>query len=544
MEGVLSPISLFNELSFCAPSEAVLKVFNILFPYSKPIPSYKENEVIMDEFFGNSYTKARNEVPIFIPDETQVKKIQKELEYVNKNYKELQEILKLRDKRILELEEMNRFALVETEKYKEMEKNAKKMLEDTIYEYTRKEDKSLIEDQLAEIKIKLVKTESRLKEVSELSYRYEKELNSRPKQSELDELREKLDQTQADNYNLRLKAGLIFLKALENNEESDPVAAEIFLQDFEVLKRFELSVKGKSGSLKTRLSDIDGNKDGKISKLEASSFFFSLGLIPQDIIVLLRCIGYRQGRVEIPIEDFLNTLDNLEEKEKEMQKKLFKRITEKFKANSVDLERAFEYLDLNHDGSVTFAEFSEGIDSIKVNLNREDKHALFAVLDKDHNGSINLHELLEKLTIEESKEKKNHIKKPVETEKKSDIKEKEKENEKVNVKDKQKEIDKNKDEKNNKKNTKETKTSSNRISGSLVIGIIRGKGLGSGNFSVQMVLDGSEKSIKTPYISSSDPEWRFKGRIRLYDTSKVLVSNEISAELINDKGFVGRCKIS
>ncbi|OMJ82264.1 hypothetical protein SteCoe_17043 [Stentor coeruleus] len=397
MEGVLSPIALFNELSYCLPSEAVMKVFNIIFPYSKPIPSHNSSEIIMDEFFGSSKVKNRNEIPIFIPDETQARKITKELETYKKNYSELQILIESKEKNIQKLETSLKAKDFEIEKLKQQLFQLTKKYDDLADELSKKQTPSYIEDKLAETKILQSKAEKRVQELYEINIRLEKELDHRPTKEQLEDAKDQIEKLHTDNMNLRFKAGKMFLKYLECNEEAVVVNGQLCVQDLEILKRLEKELKAHSPGIRQRLIDVDGNKDQKISKAEASKVLSSLNLPPQDIISLLRILGYRQGNSSVHIDKFVEILQDLDEKSEALKNELFYRLSCKFKENSLGIEHAFEYLDINHDGIVSFAEFSEGVDGLKINLNREDKHALFAVLDADHNGSILLLELKEML---------------------------------------------------------------------------------------------------------------------------------------------------
>lgn len=393
MEGVLSPIALFNELSYCLPSEAVMKVFNVIFPYTKPIPSHNSSEIIMDEFFGSSKVKNRNEIPIFVPDETQARKVTKELEAYKKNYSELQILIESKDKNIQKLETSLKAKDFEIEKFKQQLFLLTKKYDELSDELSKKQPPSYIEEKLTETKIQLSKAEKRVKELYEINIRLESDLDHRPTKEQLEDAKDQIEKLHTDNMNLRFKAGKMFLKYLECDEEAIVVNGQLCVQDLEILKRLEKELKAHSPGIRQRLNDVDGNKDQKISKAEASKVLSSLNLPPQDIISLLRILGYRQGNSSVHIDKFVELLQDLDEKSESLKNDLFYRLSCKFKENSLGIEHAFEYLDINHDGSVSFAEFSEGVDGLKINLNREDKHALFAVLDADHNGSILLYEL-------------------------------------------------------------------------------------------------------------------------------------------------------
>jgi ankyrin repeat protein len=401
MEGIISPIALFNELSYCTPSEAVLKVFNVLFPYTKPIPPYKPTDVIMDEYYTNTYSKTRHEVPIYIVDQSQVSNSTKEIDQLKKTYSELKEILDMKDKVIHKLEQDILEKNLDIHRHIDMLKDSQAKLEEILQESYRTKAKVGLEQDL---KNKLQKAENRIKELVELNNK--KENRSEPASVAGDnDLLEKMNRLDTDNKNLRFKAGQMFLKSLENYSKTTPQKPQLYIQDIEVLRRLEKSIQLNPPDMKKRLEKIDVLNTGQITLSEATGLFNDIKMVPQDIIVLLRLLGYRQGQAAVPTDDFLNFLVDIDSKEEELNDALFTKLLEKFQENSLGVERAFDYLDINHDGSITFPEFSEAADSLKINLNREDKHALFAALDSDHNGFINLLELKEKLDYIKNKPK-------------------------------------------------------------------------------------------------------------------------------------------
>ena len=538
MEGVLSPITLFNELSHSSPSEAVLKVFNVLFPYSKPVPIARESELVLDEFFGGSYSKSRTEIPIYIPDETQAKKVALELEVYKKSMVSLKESSESKDKNIDRLEKELKSKLVDIENFKT-----------ALFQLQEKFDKSktqpinleegLVSEQLTELKSKLVRAEAKLGEVFEINERLQREVDLRPKNDDVQDLIDKVQMLEADNRNLRFKAGQIFLRSIEAPEEPKIKPGQVYIQDLEKLKRLHLNLKTRPPSLAQRLADADFDQDGKISKAETSKVLSSLELPPQDIISLLRLLGFRQGNGVISVEEASRLLGDLEAKERKLHSDLFNRVINILNSNSLGIEKAFEYLDVNHDGQVSFAEFSEGCESLHINLNREDKHALFSVLDSDHSGSINLHELKAKLDnfsggqdkVTGYNEKFNKVPRlatlvGVGIEKNLNINE-----------DKDKDKDKDKG-----------KILTSRMDGSLVIGIVKGKDFGTGNFAVKYFVDGMDKPQITGTAPGPNPEWRHKGRVRIVE-SGVVVSNDLVLDVVadkgkdKDKGVVGSCKV-
>ena len=528
MEGVLSPITLFNELSYSSPSEAVLKVFNILFPYAKPVPLGREGELVLDEFFGGT-SKSKPETLVNAPDEAQAKKVSVELEVYKKSIASLKESNETKDKNNARLDKELKLKLAEIEKLKAALSQVQESSNKAVNSNSNKEEAAAGE-QLNEFKSKLARAEARFKEVSELNEKLQRDIDLRPKNSNVQVLIDKIQVLEADNRNLRFKAGQIFLRHLEAPEDPDVRPGQVYIQDLEKLKRLHLNLKTRPPSLNQRLKDVDFNQDGKISKAEASKVLTSLELPPQDIISLLRLMGFRQGNGVIEVKDALELLENVEEKERKLQSELFTRIIKILTSNSLGIEKAFEYLDVNKDGQVNFSEFSEGCESLHINLNREDKHALFSVLDTDHSGSINLRELKAKIDVFSAEHGISLAINPKSLKNPSMAG-------LVVI--------------NKGKNAKQSpaverakpRQQDDSLDGSLVVGIIKGKEFAKGNFTVQYSIDGLDKPQKTQSASGPNPEWKYKGRIRIADRNN-LVLNDMVLDVLGDRGSVGVCKVN
>ena len=534
MEGVLSPITLFNELSYSTPSEAVLKVFNILFPYAKPVPLGRDGEFVLDDFFGGASGKAKAEAlaSASAPDEAQAKKVSVELEVYKKSIASLKDSNEAKEKNNARLDKELKAKLAEIENLKASLSQLQESFKKTGPGNANKEE-SPASEQLAEFKSKLARAEARLQEVSELNEKLQRDIDLRPKNSNAQVLIDKIQVLEADNRNLRFKAGQIFLRFIEAPEDPDVRPGQVYIQDLEKLKRLHLNLKTRPPSLSKRLTDVDFDQDGKISKAEASKVLTSLELPPQDIISLLRLMGFRQGNGVIEVGAALELLENVEEKEKKLQLDLFTRIIKILTSNSLGIEKAFEYLDVNKDGQVNFSEFSEGCESLHINLNREDKHALFSVLDTDHSGSINLHELKAKIDVF-SEEHGISLAVNAKSGKNPSLGGLVVVNKGRNVK---------AGPAAERVRPRKQEDGKDGMDGSLVIGIIKGKDFGKGNFAVQYSVEGLEKPQKTQSVAGPSPEWKHKGRIRVADQRSTGLS-DLVLEVCGDRGTVGVCKVN
>ena len=68
MEYVRSLDDLMLQINGCRSNEAVLKVFNILFPYDKPLPKGKGDELSLANFYNDQKPKPDDELKDCHPD--------------------------------------------------------------------------------------------------------------------------------------------------------------------------------------------------------------------------------------------------------------------------------------------------------------------------------------------------------------------------------------------------------------------------------------------------------------------------------------------
>lgn len=563
VENIVNVAALHNELESSSPSEAVIKVFNVLFPYPKPLPVPQDDDTANLDFFGvQSGYKVPKHDPIYIQDDGKLIRLQQQLESAEQNIRDLQQHISSKDSVIQELQNAlkakssdisNLQSLLQ--EVKEKHQTALKLIPSAEESKNRLQEKQKLTEQIESLKKQLEDSEKRNKDIKLLAETLKTELDQRPSKDDVEELKQNIEKIQADDRNLRYKAGAIFLEALDNDEENDPYAPQVHLHDDEVLKRLETALKGNPPSFKQRLMDADTNKDGKITKGELAKLFGSLSLPPQDLIVLLRISGFRRGVPSISIDTVAAIVSSREQKKENLENLLFSKLSEIFRKSSVTVEQAFEYLDVNKDGSVNFQELSNGCDLLKLNLSREDKYALFAVLDSDHNGSISLDELRIRLETAQAMPKPlnpvvpkqpSPIYKPSSDKLPNSRYQEPKEITPISSKNSEVNFDKEPIKPTSKETdkTKElTKINIKKINGSLVIGVVKAKDLGPGNLFVNLHIEGAEKSLKTPVAPGPSPEWKFIGRVRLYDTGLNAVSSEVIAEVNNDKGIIGSSKV-
>lgn len=82
---------------------------------------------------------------------------------------------------------------------------------------------------------------------------------------------------------------------------------------------------------------------------------------------------------------------NATEKDIELRRALemiWIRIEERFK----HMHAAFRFLDINYNNSISFAEFTQGLESLKVKMSVDDQFVCFKYLDKDNKQFLNYHD--------------------------------------------------------------------------------------------------------------------------------------------------------
>ena len=556
VEGILNTAALHNELSSVSPTESVIKVFNVLFPYPKALPTPQEDDISGLEFFGPGSYKTSRQEAVYIQDDGKSIRLQNQLDSAEQTIRDLQQNLMGKDSIIQELQ----LALKAKSSELSASSNTVHELRDKLAETLRQVptsdelkardlEKSRLLETIKSLQVKLEESEKRAKEVRGLAESLKIELEARPNRSEVEGLKESIKVLQADDRNLRFKAGQIFLSAMEADDDEDPAAPQGHLQDDEVLKRLERALSHNPPSFKQRLVDADSNKDGKVTKGELAKVVGSLMLPPQDIIVVLRIAGFRKGVLAVQIEAIASIYENREQRKENLEIMLFGKLLECFEKSNMSIDQAFDYLDVNDDGLINFQELSQVCETLHLNLNREDRHALFAVLDADHNGTISLEELKERLEkapplpkaskglprtpnarYKEGKDLTPASSVIAETPNPEVVEQTNK------VSNAQEKIGTT----SSKNAVENVKTNVNkRLNGSLVVGVVRGKALGTGPIYCQIRVEGGEKFLKSPPVQGPDPEWKFKGRLRLYDTSTTLVGSEVIIEVSNDKGLIG-----
>ncbi|CAG9318316.1 unnamed protein product [Blepharisma stoltei] len=568
LNSVQSAGALHREFAKLTPSEAVLQVFNVLFPYPKALPPPQEDPSEYMGFFGLSensnlgadFAIPRSDPTMIVQDDSKILKLQQLLQVSDSKVFDLQQALLSKDQRIQELQLLmqNKTQEIATaqkiiQETREKNQEALKLIPSQDEIKQLKGEKDVAIKQLNSITIKLQESKEECEDLKAKNEELKKELDSMPNKSEVEELKSSIEKLKSDDRALRFRAGQILLKGLDFKDEGTEFAqGKAHLQDNEVLQRLEASLKGNHPSFKQRLIDADSNKDGKITKVELTKVLAQLALVPQDIVSILRIAGFRPGVTLIAVSDIADILNGREQRMTELETQLFSKLKQHFDKSSLDIDQAFQFLDVNGDGNINFQELSDALDTINMPLSREDRHSLFAVLDSDHGGSISLAEFKEKIdkaVILPPKAKEVPKKEePTQNRFKSEFNEKIKANPMalgslVKFPEQPKQENAEENQKVPEKPQVERKQS-RKLNGSLVVGVVKGKGLGQGTFAIQVTLKGTEKTLKTPFLQGPDPDWKLKSTLKLFDTSTAQIDSELYLELLGDRGMIASCRIN
>lgn len=75
------------------------------------------------------------------------------------------------------------------------------------------------------------------------------------------------------------------------------------------------------------------------------------------------------------------------------EKQLFKRLLKIINSNNLTIERFFDLIDVDSSATVTMSEFKEGLEALRIVLNKSDLISIFTIFDKNHDGTISLDEM-------------------------------------------------------------------------------------------------------------------------------------------------------
>lgn len=423
MEQVRSVEDLMKTICGTTPSDAVMRVFNVLSPYSKPLPTPKGDELLISKFYKEkSINEPNNNItPDYITSlESEVKgsdavvsELENELRAKNERLANMEDEVRRKDEQIraLEFELRGRDSRVA-----EMEA---KLISAGNEARAAEEEREEAKGQVQELAEELQKAQGQVEELQEIvneaneKYLEMKNQLEAPGNEEVDslrreveDLREKLQEQKDDDIVLRQKAGLLFLASLEDNKAGEPLVDKQFgdeLDNFDptddyALIRLLKKLEGNPPSLYQRLLAADTSGRGTLSLSQYTAFLESLQIPPQDVMSML-CLAkaFDSASGKFRIADFMEHLKKRAELREKWEKGLFGRVLAYFEQSGLSLEEAFRFFDSDQNGLIEFEEMARGFNAMKIRLPRQDLKALFAVMDKDGNGTISIEEFEERL---------------------------------------------------------------------------------------------------------------------------------------------------
>ena len=516
VEGISTPQGLLNELSTLSAAETALRVFNVLFPYSKEMPVDEGDEGGAMGFYGEIWSSSpevitidpEDPVPSVAPAEERgssaVKELQERVAELEKDGFRLRKELGLAERKARDLEKM--VPLGEQVKAMEGERDQAFVIKEKL-----QREVIVLRQQLESLKASLSAAESQLK--------------AAPSPDQLRSLQQDLAEKEARDKALRVKAGILFLKSLDQRGDEKPAKGEAQIQDGQVIARLTEALAGSKQDLEELLSSVDTNADGRITKSELTKAMDKLELTPQDILALLRMAGFRPGVNAVGVAGVVRVVQGWESKKGEMVARLFTRLKGKFQGRP--LEDMFKALDINGDGTISFAEFGEAVNMLKLDFSREDRHAVFAILDQDHTGTISLDDM--KAEIAKAQDAPPT---PLPAEPTSDPEPSSpaQPTSKSPTPLKQSTL---------KPKTTTAMQGTGKVKGRLYIQLVKGKNLGQGKLYAVAKLPGAEGELRTGLLEGPLPAWKAKGRFKVEGE----VGETVLVEVCNVNITLSSCEI-
>lgn len=394
MESVRGADDLTTAIERLGSKEAVMRVFNVLSPYRKPLPQGAGEENAVAQFYEEGETEVvprKEEVAAGCVDrERYVAKLEADVRGYQRAVAEKDAIM----------EEKQKVA----ESKKESEEDQASALEI-----------EALEKQVAILAEELEKAHSQSEELQELliqandkCLQLQSQIQSNPAleqaKRQVASLERELQAHRDADYALRFKAGQTFLEAIEQVKErvKDKTEESREFDPFDdyVIIRLQKAVEGGSLSLQQRLASIDSGNSGAVSEAQFTKFLELLQTPPQDVMALLK-LGqlFENAEGKIAISDFVEHINKRHKLREEWEKQLFERVLSSLSQTNLNIADIFGFFDNNKDGAMDYEEMVAAFNALKISLPRQDLKAVFAVLDKDMNGLISLEEFEERLML-------------------------------------------------------------------------------------------------------------------------------------------------
>ena len=354
-------------------SNAVIRVFNVLFPYLKVMPGEKGDEVAASEFYGEGQI------------EEMVFKSPKK-KYEEKNITDLEAKLKESEERVKSLQKELKSKV---EIVNEVEKDTELLKE--------RKEKEILEKRVKELEEMLNKPQIRVKREEIIGAKGPLAVQLEQAKNRILELEKQLEAQRQIDKALRVKAGQMFLESIEETKEGYTDISNEYnnfnpIDDYALIRLLS-KFDDNPLELQEVLIKADIMNNGTLTISQYSRILEDLQVPPQDIISILRLTNaFENESHTFNIEEYITHISNRAELRKRWEEELFRRVAKYFKENKISLTDAFGFFDSNKNGQIEFEEMASAFSAMKIKLPRKDIKAVFAVLDKDMNGNISLEE--------------------------------------------------------------------------------------------------------------------------------------------------------
>lgn len=442
MESVRTVEDLMKIISGTTSSDAVMRIFNLLFPYKKPLPLAKGDELAVSEFYGEKVGSMLPEQNKPNSNGTQImEKVYKNPENDGNEEQKMRELISKLENEVKEktakIEELEKKAS-EAEKQPKLASQVDTIeLKAQLLKIQEEKDTLFAEKQALDARVnelgsELEKAQAQTAELQEILTQTNEKYVELKNQLEatgnadleaankkIAELEKSIETQKQVDRALRFKAGQMFLSCLEEvknrssatseqmptatNKKEEPQKFGDELDSFDpaddyALIRLLKKLEGNPPSLHQRLLNADNTGTGILTISQYTKVLENLQIPPQDVISLLRLAkAFETGSGKFRVKDFMMHLNNRAEQREKWEHELFVRVLSYLRQTNLSLHEAFGFFDVNQNGKIEFEEMAEAFNAMKIRLPRQDLKAIFAVMDKDGSGEISLEEFEEKL---------------------------------------------------------------------------------------------------------------------------------------------------
>jgi ankyrin repeat protein len=410
LESVNNIDDLFKAINTCSPTEAVLKIFNILSPYKNTFPQPKGEESDMANFFNETDRKNLqstqktnfsseqnfNGTNTFPNPELKCE-IEKQNKFLDTQKSEINE---LKDeiknlKKTLQGEEDNKRSLVSTEYVNELKAQILKL--ETENNNLRSHNEKLIEnikslsDNVSSYKYTIEESKRR----EDQSRRLVDNLTTQIKEmrNEVTRIQENEKKTLQSNLSNNIGFGIKTQTLIDNSNK------DFTLNEEKSIYVFLQLVEDKSLGLDDLLTKLDKDNDLHIFKNEMINLLEDLKLPMEDRSPVIKLSGFSDTKMRMPIRAIIDNFYKREERKFTKLNELLFKLAYVLHNKYIDVEKVYEFLKLNDEKTLSYSELRQGLNSLDITYPENDCETLFRCLCIKDDNKISLDELAEKLRI-------------------------------------------------------------------------------------------------------------------------------------------------